>query len=88
MDMRKGRNRVEAMCREEGITIGELVDASHTRTWITFRTKVAVVLRLETMLSYKEIGLMLGYKSRPTKQIKDALKVIHKVHGTTTTKEE
>lgn len=87
-DMRKARNIVEALCKDEGVTVGELMDAPHTRSWIAIRTRIGVALREETSLSYKEIGLILGYRSRPTKQIRKAQgKVIHKVQGTTTTKE-
>lgn len=87
MDMRKGRQIVQNECEKEGVSVGELLDAPHTRNWIALKHRVLAILRRETGLSWKEIGLMLGYNSRPTKQGRTALHKLEKDDGSTKTKE-
>jgi hypothetical protein len=69
-DLRKAREIVRIECEVEGLTVGMLHDAPRTRTYSEIRGRIAARLRAETNLSLKEIGLILGYASRPGRQIK------------------
>lgn len=84
-DIRKGRDILRAECERAGITPGVLQDAPHTPSYTAIRHAVLKRLREETSLSWREIGLVLGYGSRPSKQYYRLVREKGVIHTTTTT---
>lgn len=66
--MREARAIVDIECIKFGITVEELWKAGRTRSYAALRRTIVYRLRMETKLSWKEIGMLVGLNSRPMKQ--------------------
>ena len=68
MSIRMGRLIIKDECDSAGITLEELVEGPRTRSYTLVRHTLIKRLREEAGLSWKEVGIMVGYNSRPSKQ--------------------
>lgn len=76
---KEARLIVEEECKREGVSVGELLIASHTKTWSWIRRIIIVRLREETSLSFREIGTMVGLRSGTHQQYHRAVApLVHK----------
>jgi len=66
--MRNGRSIVENECVKEGVTVEELWHSGKTKTMAMLRRTIVARLRNETTLSWREIAMLVGLNSKPTKQ--------------------